>query len=271
MPVPSSVLAAWGLRAPASPLEGGQGRSVRVGDGVLKPHASDEFVQWYAGLCARVTSPAFRLPAVVPALDGRLVVEGWTATAYTPGAPVHDDDTSAEAWLPVLAAGRAFHTAVVDEPCPSFLAARTHRWAVADRVAWGEAKATSVGERSRPLLTDASSLVVDDGLPAQLVHGDLSGNVLLAGSAAPSIIDVSPYWRPAAYADAVVVMDALLWWRTDPAVIELGRPDGVDGSLWRSLLARAFVFRLLAFDEPNRDADEVDDQLPRYAETLALL
>lgn len=161
MPVPSSVLAAWGLRAPASQLEGGQGTSVRVGDVVLKPHASDEFVQWYAGLCSRVTSPAFRLPAVVPALDGRLVVEGWTATAYTDGEPVDDDSTSADAWLPVLAAGRALHAALVDEPAPPFLAARTDRWARADRVAWG-APADDVGVGSRPLVESAVARVVDE-------------------------------------------------------------------------------------------------------------
>ena len=33
---------------------------------------------------------------------------------------------------------------------------------------------------------------------SQLVHGDLSGNVLLAHGLPPAVIDFSPYWRPPA-------------------------------------------------------------------------
>ena len=43
----------------------------------------------------------------------------------------------------------------------------------------------------------------------QVIHGDLSGNVLTgnvltAPGRVPAVIDFSPYWRPAAYADAIV-------------------------------------------------------------------
>mgnify|MGYP001190134577 CR=1 FL=1 len=272
MPVPSSVLAAWGLDVPAEPLEGGQGTSVRAGDVVLKPYADEAHVAWYAGLCARTApSDAFLLPAVVPARDGRLVVDGWTAAAFTDGEPVHDDDTAAASWLPVLAAGRAFHAAVASEPPPALLASRTDRWAQADRVAWGELAATDVGARSRPLLDAALALVVDEGLSSQLIHGDLSGNVLLGRGLVPTVIDVSPYWRPAAYADAVVAVDAFLWWRADPEILPLAHPSGLGATSWRSLLARAFVFRLLAFDEPRRDPDDVATELPRYADLLSLV
>lgn len=265
---PPSVLAAWDLRTGSVPLEGGQGTSVRVGDLVLKPHADDAYARWYAGLVPRTPQESFVLPAPVAATDGRLVVDGWSATRFVEGAPVHDDDTAAGAWLPVLAAGRAFHAAVAAEPSPAFLASRDDRWALADRVAWGESDAGDVGDRSRRVLDEAQSLVRDEALRSQLVHGDLSGNVLLRGDGPPVIIDVSPYWRPAAYADAVVAVDAILWWRTDAALLQLAMPAGVSSDVWRSLLARALVFRLLAFDEPSRSADDVADQLPRYAELL---
>ncbi len=269
---PASVLTAWALPADALRLEGGQGTSLLVGDLVLKPDADEQLCRWLAGLHARLAgSPGFRLAAPVPTTDGRLVVDGWSATAYVQAAPVPDDDTSARSWLPVLDAARAFHRSVVDERPPAFLAARADRWARADRAAWGEGGAREVGERSAPLLAHAEELVVDEGLRAQLVHGDLSGNVLLAEGEPPLVIDVSPYWRPAAYADAVVVIDALLWWRSDSALLALGRPVGLPTRAWRSLLARALVFRLLAFDEPHRDRDDVVDQLPRYAEVLGLL
>ncbi len=34
--------------------------------------------------------------------------------------------------------------------------------------------------------------------PPQLVHGDLTGNLLFHTSLPPAVIDLSPYWRPTA-------------------------------------------------------------------------
>ncbi|HET7902088.1 MAG TPA: TIGR02569 family protein [Candidatus Nanopelagicales bacterium] len=271
MPVPSAVLDAWGVAGHVDELEGGQGTSIRAGGLVLKPYADAALVAWHADLCDSLSPQGFRLPAPVASLDGRLVVAGWSATAFAEGSPVRDDDTSAASWLPVLDAGRAFHAAVDDRTRPPLLDARTDRWAGADRIAWSEAPAAGAGERSGPLLDAARELVVDEGLPAQLVHGDLSGNVLLHPTLPPAVIDVSPYWRPAAYADAVVVVDALLWWRADERLISLARPADLETTRWRSLLARAAVFRLLAFDEPSRTEVDVARELPRYDALLGLI
>jgi uncharacterized protein (TIGR02569 family) len=271
MPLPRSVVDAWDLDGAVEPLDGGQGTSVRVGDVVLKPQSDEALVAWHAHLCDRISATEFRLPAPLPSRDGRLVVDGWSATTWVEGHPVSDKDTTASPWLTVLATSRALHAALAEEDRPSLLDARTDRWMRADVVAWNELDPGDVGPRSRELLREMRDLVLDEGLISQVVHGDLSGNVLLAEGWPPAVIDISPYWRPAAYADAVVVVDALLWWRTDPVLIDVGRPAVVSSVQWRSLLARALVFRLLAFDEPRRDADEVEDQLPRYAEVLGLL
>ena len=32
----------------------------------------------------------------------------------------------------------------------------------------------------------------------------------------PAIIDPTPYWRPAGFASAIVVHDAIRWWSADP-------------------------------------------------------
>jgi Ser/Thr protein kinase RdoA (MazF antagonist) len=57
-------------------------------------------------------------------------------------------------------------------------------------------------------------------VPSQVIHGDLTGNVLFDDSQPPAIIDFSPYWRPAAYASAIVVADALVWKRADRQVLD---------------------------------------------------
>jgi len=107
--------------------------------------------------------------------------------------------------------------------------------------------------------------------PAQLVHGDLTGNVLFAAGLPPAVIDVSPYWRPAAYAGAVVVADGLLWWDQGADLVaaagESGRPD---------LVARALLFRLLTDVELVRSAsgDAVAlpaDQAERYRQAADVL
>ena len=47
--------------------------------------------------------------------------------------------------------------------------------------------------------------------PSQLIHGDLSGNVLFHAELPPAIIDFAACWRPVAFASAIVVADALVW------------------------------------------------------------
>jgi prepilin-type processing-associated H-X9-DG protein len=72
---------------------------------------------------------------------------------------------------------------------------------------------------------------------SQLVHGDLSGNVLFADGLPPAVIDWSPYWRPPPYASAIVMCDAAL-----------GHGAGVEllAGSDRQLLIRALLFRLLS-------------------------
>ena len=243
--VPRHVLEAFGIRGSVRPLPGGQGTSWQADWLVLKPHADEVEISWLAGLCARSSFEGLRVPEPVAASHGRYVVDGWYATTFASGEPVADDNQDPTAWLPVLAAGRSFHAAVRQEQPPGFLHHRSHRWAAADQAAW----TTHTGhlpEQIRLRLARLARLRRDEGLSDQLVHGDLSGNVLLAPDHPPAVIDVSPYWRPPAYAEAIVVIDALLWWRTDDAVVDLARPAGMDARTWTSLLARAAIFRLLA-------------------------
>ena len=48
-------------------------------------------------------------------------------------------------------------------------------------------------------------------LRQQIIHGDISGNMLYQGGEPLAVIDFSPYWRPAAYAEAILCVDAILW------------------------------------------------------------
>ncbi len=92
----------------------------------------------------------------------------------------------------------------------------------------------------------------------QLIHGDLTGNILFDDALAPAVIDVSLCWRPPAFASAIVVADALVWEGADEtllaAVAHLDR--------FEQFLARALIYRIVAAVEGGFEAtdDELDDR-----------
>ena len=97
-----------------------------------------------------------------------------------------------------------FHAALAAVPRPdAIIDSRANPWATLDRVAWGERRYDGIDDLLGALEP------VDD--PSQLIHGDLTGNVLFHEKLPPAIIDFAPYWRPTEYATAIVATDAVLW------------------------------------------------------------
>ncbi|ATL33064.1 phosphotransferase [Streptomyces formicae] len=239
--VPSaSVLAAFGAAGTPVPLAGGQGRSVRVGGFVFKPtdeHEHDDEVEWATSVFEHLASNGgFRVPKPLRAVDGRGAVEGWSAHEFLAGEPGPQGR-----WSDVLDAGRTFHAAVRHVPRPDFLALRTHPWAVGDRAAWEEREVDVIDDLVEPYATLRELRRPVRATP-QLIHGDLTGNVLFAAGEAPAVIDFSPYWRPPEFADAVVVVDGLLWFDPPPHLVT----SAGDAPDWQQLLIRALIFRLVA-------------------------
>jgi uncharacterized protein (TIGR02569 family) len=243
--VPAAVLAAFGLPEHGHRLPGGEGRSFRHGSAVLKPADDPAEAAWCAQLLAGVEPCGFRLPRPLPARDGRWVVDGWTASEHLVGQP-----GPAGRWDQLLAAGRAFHAALRQVARPSFLDDRTHRWARADRVAWGE-QTVPVPAEAAEHCARLARLIRPVSASSQLIHGDLTGNVLFADGAPPAVLDFSPYWRPVGYAEAIVLVDGLLWYGADHHLLTRGDR----GPHFGQLLVRALMFRLIALTEQARDVD----------------
>jgi uncharacterized protein (TIGR02569 family) len=242
---PPHVLAAFGAEDPV-PLAGGEGTSWRCGPVVLKPAQarSAEELAWQGRLFA-----AFRADGVrVARLRG--VHDGWVAWEHLAG------EHRPAAWPQVIEAGERFHEAIADEPRPAFFDRRTDHWAVGDRVAWGELPAAGF-EQAEHLRRLAAALRPVDTSASQLVHGDLTGNVLFADGLPPAVIDFSPYWRPPGFATAIVVGDALLWEGADESL--LAAVSHVDD--FPQLLLRALVFRAVvdALFRPGPRRPDEDD------------
>jgi len=186
---PSGVFDEFGAESDPQPLAGGRGTAWRAGGLVLKPlDMSASALEWQADVFASVRPIGFRVAAPLRSRAGALVVEGWTAWPALEGL-------QAPRWDEVIAVGRRLHDALagVERPARA-LDERTDIWARADRIAWAEAPA---GELAA--VPEVAQLLAARGpvnAPNQLVHGDLTGNILFADGLTPAVIDFSPYWRP---------------------------------------------------------------------------
>ncbi len=227
-PPPAHVLAAFGVDEP-SPLRGGRGRSWRAGELVLKPlDWPPEELAYQAEVLAATRPDGFRIAAPLPQ-----IVDGWTAAPYLEGTHAPGR------WLEIIEAGRRLHAALAPHPRPdALLDARDDPWATGDRVAWGERGYDGMDD----LLAELRP--VDE--PSQLVHGDLTGNVLFHPALPPAIIDFAPYWRPTGYAEAIVVCDALCW---------EDAPANLAEAVSSHHLLRAAIFRGVTSLEFGNDAE----------------
>jgi uncharacterized protein (TIGR02569 family) len=210
---------------------------------------------WQAQVLAQVPWAGFRLARPRLAVDGSMCIDGWCATEYMSGQ--HE----ARRWAEIIAVGERFHVALRGIPRPSFLDRRSSPWAISDRVAWGELPASDFPHvRYLPELTSALRPVT---APSQLIHGDLTGNVLFDGQKQPAIIDFSPYWRPPAYASAIVIADAMVWEGAGIQALEAVRHiDDFGQYLIRALIFRAVTDWILSQEESAGPAADDDPWAP---------
>lgn len=252
---PVSVLRAFGVEEPPRPLVGGQGSSWASEELVFKPGGGPVH-EWLAGALDEVLADGFRLAAPVRTVHGTWSWEGWSATRWVEG--VEPDHTKRSTWLDILEAGRAFHRAIAHLDRPDCLDARDDWWAVADRAAWGEHVV-----QFRPEFADISRRLhraLEPLGPPQIVHADLTGNVLVGAMLPPAVIDISPYWRPTKYAEGVVVADALCWHGAQASLL-------VQAGVSAAAVARALLFRMATTNQAvscGRGDVDLEDEARRY-------
>ncbi len=275
---PEHVRSTFGLRGrQPEPLGDGSG-AWRVGEVVLSPVADHARAAWSAGVRETLDVEGVRLARPVRSSDGRYVVSGWRADTFITGEPEPRYDE-------VVSLSVRLHAATAALPRPRFLTqppvppyADADIFALADRAAWEDAPLSSVrgldaiiaagpdGDRSRDLVLRLASLRKPVATAAQVVHGDLFSTVLFAGAAAPGIRDIVPYWRPAPWAAAVVVVDAISWGGADEGLIERW---GVLPE-WPQMLLRAMIFRLAVHALHDRATPGVLPGLERTAELVRM-
>jgi uncharacterized protein (TIGR02569 family) len=279
-PPPEHVLSAFGLSGvDPIPLGAAWEGGWRCGEVVLSMVAENARAAWSARIRETLFVDGVRLARPVRSTDGRYVVSGWRADTFVAGQPEprHDE---------VVSAAVRLHEATGKLERPRFLTqGPTAPWAdvdvfiAADRAAWEERPMQSVpaaartpspaadGQRSVELINQLAGLRRPTKSPNQLVDGDLYGTVLFAGTAAPGITDITPYWRPASWAAGVVVVDALSWGEADEGLIDRWNalPE------WPQMLLRALMFRLAVHALHPRSTAAAFPGLARTAALVRLI
>jgi uncharacterized protein (TIGR02569 family) len=251
----NDVLAAFGADGPPSRLAGGRADVWVAGGFVFKPlDVGEQELCFQAGLLPTLPQEGFRIAIPRRARGDALIVDGWTCFERLPGE--HEE----RRWADIIEAGRRFHATLRDIPEPAFIRQRTHAWAVGDRVAFGEL----APDRIPPVrhLARLLGLCRPIDQPAQLIHGDLTGNVLFSSGAPPGIIDFSPYFRPEPFASAIVVADALVFEGADEHLLTAvsDAPDFTQ-YLLRALIYRLVTDRVAPPNAPDPTAED-DPYLP---------
>ncbi|WP_121368358.1 phosphotransferase [Frondihabitans australicus] len=246
-------------------LEGGRGLTWAAGAVILRPHDEPDEAIWKAETLERLPpGDGFTVPAPRRTVDGGWLADGWEAQARVAGAAAPSRVAD------VVAAGTAFHRALANVERPAFIARKTNRWSIADRLAWGDPEppgAPAAALPDDPQLAALVGALEPLDLPSQVIHGDLLGNVLFAPGLPPAVIDWAPYWRPVGFGAAVAVADAVVWHGV--GLQELAHDHGHTG--WRQLLLRALVYRIATQHFAGRwDSRFAARHAPVVAAALAL-
>jgi uncharacterized protein (TIGR02569 family) len=229
----AAVLAAFGGTGRPDHLPGGEGRSWRCGDVVLKPVRDADQAVWVAEVLVGINCDGRSVPEPVRAGDGRWIVDGWSAMRWV------DAQARPGRWVDIIRAGRRFHAQLSGVPRPAWMGRADDWWRRADRVAWEQRAAIGAPELV-DLVEQLRQLLRPVLQPSQAVHADLCGNVMFDAADRPVIIDFSPYWRPVERASAVVAVDAFEWEGAGTGALHWldDVPEG------EQLLVRAAMFRL---------------------------
>ncbi|SIS05372.1 TIGR02569 family protein [Williamsia sterculiae] len=277
---PEHVLQTFGLTGSApielgDPWQGGW----RVGEVVLSIVPDHARAAWSAGVREDLYVEGARVARPVRGTDGRYVVSGWRADTYLAGHPEprHDEVVSLANRLHELTEKWERPRFLLQQPAPPITDVDV--FSAADRGAWDDnpLRAARAAGMDMPTSPDGVTSLETIGtlatlrkridVPSQLVHGDLFGTVLFAGAAAPGLTDIVPYWRPASWAAAVVVVDALAWGDADAELVQRWS----DLPEWGQMMLRATMFRLGVHAFHPRSTAEALPGLQRVVDIVRLL
>ncbi|MGH3613804.1 MAG: TIGR02569 family protein [Pseudonocardia sp.] len=216
-------------------------------DVLVRPVADNAVAAWSAGVLEGLQIEGLRLAHPVRSSDGRWVVAGWAACWNVAGTlePRYDAMIDVAVRLHAATAAVSRPRLLDDHDDLPFRAAAA---------AWGERRLVLDPATGGDLYTELAAHRRPVRLAPQVVHVELFGAVLFDAEGVPALIDLSPAWRPAEWAAAVVVVDALAWGGADDGLLE----RWAYLSEWPQMLLRAVLHRLaLHAQHPDASAESM--------------
>jgi hypothetical protein len=234
--IDNDILKAFNLSGTAASLGGGQNTSLRVEDAVLKPASDDEpFMEWGLTVLNDINPHGYRLSKPIASKYGTFIYKGWSCTRYEPGEHINGNVKQK------LEVSRLFHRDLAGMSFAN-MPKSNDRWSISHRVAWQkEGLPGNIHKEACAVLEKLlSGLELKASYNMQIVHADLSGNILFSDALGPLIIDFSPTVAPAEYAEAILVCDSIAWHGCPVTDIDLIYQSEFHGEMMR----RAVIFRL---------------------------
>jgi uncharacterized protein (TIGR02569 family) len=235
MRLSKEILNSFNLSGDIVPLSGGQNTSVRVNNAVLKPVDDIQHSEWLLNIIYNIKPQGYRLAKPIRSKYGTFVSKRWACTHYEMG---HDINGHIEEKLMV---SRLFHRDLSSVNLQDFSPIE-NPWTKGHRIAW------EIDELPREIPKEMQECInnllrtvsLREQYKVQVVHSDLSGNILFDPDLNPLIIDFSPTIAPVEYAEAILVCDCIAWQGSEVSEIDL-----LSGNeLYKEMIIRAIVFRL---------------------------
>lgn len=257
----TSVLEAFKIGEKPHILPGGQGETWRAGFYVLKKTSNYDETLWSADLISHLPQDTLRIAKFKKTNQGEWMYDGWFVLEYLQGSHIEGH------WEEKIRVCQELNTLLSNIDKPDFIDKKSDPWTIASKMAWSELplksdpRLSSYTERIQRLLQPIK-------VKNQIVHGDLTGNMLFADGMAPGVIDFTPIWRPKQYALAILVMDAITWEGADESIFAFVSEEE---NMFQILL-RAALFRTLVMSEFLRQK-KIDRfrELIKHKEALDML
>ncbi len=231
------ILNAFSVSGEPILLTGGEGNCYRVDNLVLKPTRNSIESSWIAEINNTLENKKFRIPKPIKAKDGLWVYNAYVANEYLEGS------VQKGKYIEAIKISKEFHKSLLNIPKPDWFDKKEDVFAVADRMAWGEMPVHDYQVANEPLKI-IFNLLKKNHLPSQLIHGDWGPEqILFHETLSPVILDMTPYFRPAEYPIADMLISAIVNDGADISIIDLGK----DIKDFDQLLLRAFIFRICTY------------------------
>lgn len=253
------IIEAFGGSVKPTRLPGGEGTSYKVDDIVLKPVDNQEQTNWSAETLKSMKTDGFRVSHSIKAKDGKWIYKGWQAFNYQDGEEIKSD------WDIKINTSRKFHKSLRGVSKPDFIGKRNNPWDNADLAVWESDLYFRIGIED--YTNSLVSMLKPIDLPQQIIHADLTQNILFYSKLDPLIIDFSPYWRPAEYANAVIIVDSIVWEEAPDSLLD----ELANTFENNQLLIRAALWRIKTSDISMKDINDLVKEVSNYSHLIGLI